>query len=545
MGGVRNRTAVVTGGASGIGKGITTLLSQEGANVVVLDVNDDAANEVASDLQEAGGRTAAFVADLTESTQVEDAFDYVDEQFGGVDILVNNAGIIEDDIDFTLMTEESWDRVMTVNAKSQFLCSRRAARSMVSRGRGRIINIASRSWLGNIGIANYSASKGAVVSLTRSLAIELGRHGITANCISPTLIVTPLFENMPAEVQAADLERAKKQPIPRMGKAVDVARVVLFFGVGRGRFHHRPTHLRGWRDRSLVFVTMNSSSAVIDFRVQPPFKSFLGIHFYEVRKDQTDPDNRLPFGHDRIVTPAMTGESFHAFLDEMEEAGVGHAVIVGQRAGSRWGLVSNEDISELVREHPGRFTGFGGVDPTQSDAVEQLAHLTGPLGLKGVALIPGWNDEPLADDDPLIFPLYEACQETKTPVIVTASHYIGADLEYSNPVHLQHVLEAFPDLTLIIGHGSWPWTMGAVALAMRYPNVYLMPEFYMYTPGMPGAQDYVDAANTFLTDRLLYSSCFPSRSLPEALTLFRRLPLTEEASAKAQYSNAAKLLGHE
>ena len=288
---------------------------------------------------------------------------------------------------------------------------------------------------------------------------------------------------------------------------------------------------------------MNTSDPVIDFRVQPPFKSFLDMHFYEDRNDESDPDARLPFGHDRLVTPAMTSGSLGSFLEEMDEADLAHAVIVGQRAAGRWGRVSNDDIAELVRLYPERFSGFGGVDPTENDAVQQVERMIADLGLSGVALIPGWNDLPLEDDDPAVLPVYEICETLDVPVIVTASHYIGADLEYSNPVHLQHVVETFPRLTLIVGHGSWPWTTAAVALAMRYPNVYLMPEFYMYTPGMPGARDYVDAANTFLADRLLYSSCFPSRSLGEAQNLFGSLPLTEVARRRAMYSNGLELLG--
>jgi predicted TIM-barrel fold metal-dependent hydrolase len=282
---------------------------------------------------------------------------------------------------------------------------------------------------------------------------------------------------------------------------------------------------------------------VIDFRVQPPFRSFLDMHFYEERTDESDPDKRVPFGHDRQVTPSMTSGSLELFLKEMDEAGLAHCVLVGQQAGARWGRVANEDIAELVDTYPDRFSGFGGLDPTEAGVQGMVEQLISDLGLSGISLIPGWSDDPLADDDPMVFPIYEACEALGVPVIITASHYIGLDMAASDPVHLQHVVEAFPKLTLIVGHGSWPWTMSAVALAMRYPNVFLMPEFYMYTPGMPGAQNYVDAANTFLSTRTLYSSCFPGRSLVEARKLFESLPLTNESRRRTMYHNAHGLLG--
>jgi 3-oxoacyl-[acyl-carrier protein] reductase len=157
-------------------------------------------------------------------------------QFGRIDILVNNAGIIAPEIEIDEMPEATWDRILTVNLKSQYLCCHYAVQIMKKQRYGRIINIASRSWLGGRGLANYAASKGGVVSLTRSLALELGKHGITANCVSPTLVITSLFLGMPPEEQEQDLKKAQMNPIPRLGTPEDVAFAVLFFAADEAEF---------------------------------------------------------------------------------------------------------------------------------------------------------------------------------------------------------------------------------------------------------------------------------------------------------------------
>ena len=286
-----------------------------------------------------------------------------------------------------------------------------------------------------------------------------------------------------------------------------------------------------------------SAGGVVDFRVQPPYGSFLDMHFFRDLRADTSLDARLPFGTDRAPNPSKEQGSLDLFLAEMDEAGIAHAVIVGQRSADKWGLVSNDDISFLVNAYPLLFTGFAGIDPSDGDAPDQVSRAVEDLGLRGVALLPGWNEPPLGDDDPAVMRVYERCVQHGVPVIVTASHYIGGDMNHAHPVHPQHVVDALPDLPLIIGHGCWPWTTAATALAMRYPNVYLMPEFYMYTPDMPGAVDYVSAANSFLKERTLYSSCYPSRTLKEASELFMALPLSADAQHHAMRLNGRRLLG--
>lgn len=228
--GIRDRVAIVTGAAGGIGFGVADHLAELGARVAIFDINPVGA-EAAQRLSEAYGKGAAIsdVVDLTDRTDVGRAVSCVKERLGSIDIVVNNAGVITPPTDIEMLSEQDWDRVMNTNIKSQYLLCGATVPYMKAAGFGRIVNIASRSWLGGTGLANYAASKAAVVGFTRSLAIELGPAGITVNCVSPTLVVTPLFLNMPESDQANVLARVARQPIARPGTARDIAQAVQFF----------------------------------------------------------------------------------------------------------------------------------------------------------------------------------------------------------------------------------------------------------------------------------------------------------------------------
>lgn len=282
---------------------------------------------------------------------------------------------------------------------------------------------------------------------------------------------------------------------------------------------------------------------IIDFRVQPPFKSFLDIYFYRPRPAVVDPVRVNAFSIGRRPSAAYTERSVELFVQEMDEAKIDLSVIMGQRAARAWGSVSNDDIGELIRRYPGRFAGFAGIDPAEPGAVDEARRSVEVLGCAGLALLPGWSDPPLHDDDRAMYPIYEAALALGVPVMITSSHVIGPDMSYAMPEHIQHVALDFPELTIIVGHACWPWVIQACALAMRCTNVYLMPEIYMHVPDMPGADDYVRAANGYLSQRMLYSSCYPSRPLGQALEDFRNLAISPEAQASLLSHNAARLLG--
>jgi 3-oxoacyl-[acyl-carrier protein] reductase len=214
------KSAVVTGAGRGIGAGVASTMARVGAAVAIVDVDGDAASRQASAIASAGGRAVAHAGDVLDRRFFED----VVSQPGGVDVLVNNAGIIRDNL-LEKISEEDWDIVLNVNLKGAFLCSQAVVPGMKERGYGKIVNIISAGWLGNVGQSNYSASKGGLVSLTRTLALELAKFGINVNGVAPGFIDTPLTRALPDEVKE---RRIKIQPFRRMGTIDDVAAAVCF-----------------------------------------------------------------------------------------------------------------------------------------------------------------------------------------------------------------------------------------------------------------------------------------------------------------------------
>ena len=221
---VKDRAAIVTGSGQGIGEGIARALAGAGAKVVVNDLVPEKVDGVVANFGDLGLTATGHAADVATAEGAEGLIQAALDAHGRVDILVNNVGMARDGY-LAKMSEEDWDTVIQVNLKSQFLCCRAVAPHMMEQEYGRLINITSRAWLGGPGQANYAASKGAVISLTRTLALEMARFGVTANCIAPALVDTPLFRGLKEEVR----ERLVKTiPARRIGTPEDIGNAAVF-----------------------------------------------------------------------------------------------------------------------------------------------------------------------------------------------------------------------------------------------------------------------------------------------------------------------------
>ena len=219
------QVALITGGAQGIGKAIVALLARNGASVVVGDLNTDMAKSTADAIVKFGYQSIGIGLNVANVESVKSGINHIIAELGTIDVLVNNAGITKDGL-LLRLHEDAWDQVLSVNLTGAFYCTKAVLPSMVKNRNGRIVNIASIvGAMGNIGQANYAASKGGLIAFTKVIAREYASRGITSNAVAPGFIDTAMTQAMPPEAQQSLI---KQIPIQRLGTPDDIAHAVSF-----------------------------------------------------------------------------------------------------------------------------------------------------------------------------------------------------------------------------------------------------------------------------------------------------------------------------
>jgi len=290
--------------------------------------------------------------------------------------------------------------------------------------------------------------------------------------------------------------------------------------------------------------TLGGKHMIIDARVRPPFKSLKEVLAPAPGARPSVKRSPLVSGYER--PQSMVQKSVELFFQEMDEARVDKGILVGRQAGHR--VVSNDDIAELRDQYPGRFplsiAGINGIDvPAAVREVERT--LTG-MGFNGIAVDPGWWVPAMYVDDPRIYPIYTKCAELGGVLYLTCSLMQGPDISYAEPWRIQRVANDFPTLQIVVVHGAFPYTsemLGVMIANAPLGNLWVVPDFFQFIPGFPGAQDWVEAANHYLGDRILYASSYPVRPLKQSLDEFRRFSYKPGVLENLLAKNAANLFG--
>lgn len=276
---------------------------------------------------------------------------------------------------------------------------------------------------------------------------------------------------------------------------------------------------------------------IIDFRLRPATRGFLNMHIF---KNQ---DRIARWSGNLGMTPPPSAKQgdFALMLEEMDAAGVTMGVIPGRQANAFMGNVFNDDIMAIVKEYPKHFIGVAGIDPSNpSAAIDEIDRVVVNGPLVGVGIEPGVLPTPLYCDDRRIYPVYEHCQRHAIPMLIMGGGGNGPDLSHSNPEHIDRVCGDFPGLTVINTHGGYPWVQQICFVAFKRPNLYLCPDMYMFN--VPGVADYVAAANTFLSERMLFGTAYPFIGFKEGVEHFCSLPFRKDVLPRLLYKNAIAAL---
>lgn len=227
--------------------------------------------------------------------------------------------------------------------------------------------------------------------------------------------------------------------------------------------------------------------------------------------------------------------TIEAFVEEVREVGITAAVVVGRDTPSL--RITNETISELTAPYP-ELIGVGSVDPQRPDALAGIERAIKELKLAGINIEPGFGSPPAKADDRSNYPVYDTCAQLGIPLFLMSGP-TSPSLEYTNPVAVGNVARDFPTLPIVCYHGFWPYVNEIIGVAFRHENVHLVPDMYIF---LPGGSLYVEAANGFLREQLLFATSYPFRAMGQTVEDFLKLGFKEEVLDKVLYQNAARML---
>jgi len=235
-------------------------------------------------------------------------------------------------------------------------------------------------------------------------------------------------------------------------------------------------------------------------------------------------------------------------LEEMNEAGIKWGVAMGRQSAEPFGKIPNDEIAEVIERHPDRFVSFAAVDISQptEDCLSEIKRCMKLRGFVGVSIEPGVSATPMFSDDRRLYPIYELCQAMDIPVSLSLSNWLcvmaGTPIEYSSPLSLYRVAKDFAKLDIVVSHGAWPWVREVLGVAFTCPRVWLSPDLYMVGKNMPGGEDYVRAANLYLSDRTVFGTAYPTRPLVESVRAFNEWSFAPGVKEKVLFKNALRLM---
>jgi len=272
---------------------------------------------------------------------------------------------------------------------------------------------------------------------------------------------------------------------------------------------------------------------IIDFRNRPPAEVFSPFFSDEI----------VSFINRRLnveTSQAFKEKSLEMWIAEMDEAGITKSVVVGRNIATC--LIPNSYIAELIKKYPNRLIGLAGIDPANviHNALDEIDRTVQEYGLKGINIDPGLSGGNIGiyPTDVRLFPIYEKCSNMGLPVLIMSGPWAGSNMSYSHPCYWDEIAGLFPELTLIAGHGCYPYVTEAIALLYKRPNVYLSPDCYMFTPG---GEIYVRALNEFYPDQFLFGSAYPFRPMKETVEDTMKLGIASKVLDKYLYLNTKRI----